>query len=214
MCEVDRVDPYACGVALGKVPNMLRGTAVLVVCSAFWASATLAQAPAPPPPAGASGGAVAATYDADVLAATRKVVVRDFAGAIAALRAAASREASRPEAFCRLGDAQFVQGDFGEARAAYESCQRFATADQSGHEAARAAVGLARVLAAENKPEEERAAWQTIATTSREALAVTMAQGRLAVLDALIKQEIAYKVVRARIAERASAAHAKPAPAP
>lgn len=152
-----------------------------------------------------------ATYEAAVLAGTRKIVVRDFDGAIVALREAATSEGSRPEAFCRLGDAQLAAGVLEEARAAFETCARFAGTELTSHQLAVALVGLARVTERENKPKDERYAWQRVLSATRDAVAVNLAQGRLLVLDALLAQESAQAQVRARIAERAAEnAAAKP----
>lgn len=185
---------------------MLRASAAVLLCGALCApslvhaddGAGLIRAD------GASG-----SYDAQVLEGTRKIVVRDFAGAVALLRDVASRQGSRPEAYCRLGDAQLGAEVLDEARAAYQSCERFATTDQNTHHVALALVGQARVFERENKPKEEREIWQRVALTVREPAAVTWAQGRLLVLDAILTQAGAQEQVRARIVERA-ALNAKP----
>lgn len=185
---------------------MSRFACVVFLSAALWAPASMAedvsstQSTAPAVRAG-----LPATYEASVLAGTRKIVVRDFEGAIAALRESATREGSRPEAFCRLGDAQLALGVLEEARAAYESCARFAGTELTNHQLAVALVGLARVTERENKPKDERFAWQRVLSATRDAVAVNLAQGRLLVLDALLAQESAQEQVRARIAERAAA---------
>lgn len=150
------------------------------------------------------------TYDAAVLLGTRKVVLRDFEGALTVLRAAATRDTSRPEAFCRLGDAQLAQGDISEARAAYESCQRFAKAEQNAHQMALSLVGIARTFEREKKSKEERDTWQRLAAEASDETARALAQARISVLNVIIEQEAAYVAVRARIAEAASKASAKP----
>lgn len=150
------------------------------------------------------------TYDAAVLLGTRKIVLRDFESALKELRAAATRDASRPEAFCRLGDAQLAIGDIAEARAAYEGCQRFAATDQNAHYVALSLVGIARTFEREKKTQEERDVWQRVSTEANDEAARALAQARLSVLDAVLKQEAAYVAVRARIAEAASKASAKP----
>ncbi len=150
------------------------------------------------------------TYEAAVLMGTRKIVQGDFEAALKELRAAATRAASRPEAFCRLGDAQLVSNDVPEARAAYENCQRFAKAEQNNREMALALIGIARTFERENKTKEERDAWQRVAANVADEGARALAQSRLLVLDAFLKQEAAYEVVRARIEERAT----KAAPTP
>jgi len=197
---------------------MSRFACVVFLSAALYAPSVFGQvAPAPVAPRASPDAAQEAaptSYDGAVLAATRKIVVRDFAGAIAMLRGAATREGSRPEAFCRLGDAQLVQGVLDEARAAYESCARFAGVELSGHPLALALVGLARVSEHENKPEDERAAWQRVAATVKEPAALSLAQARLLVLDALLAQASAQAQVRARIAERAELNAQKPAAKP
>lgn len=147
-----------------------------------------------------------ATYDAAVLLGTRKIVLRDFEAALKVLREAASRSASRPEAYCRLGDAQLASQDVPEARAAYETCLRFAKTEQNSRHLVLSLVGIARTFERENKTQEERAAWQRVATTEGDEAARALAEGRLAVLDAVLKQKEAYVVVRERISERAKAA--------
>lgn len=150
------------------------------------------------------------TYEAAVLLGTRQIVLRDFESALKGLRAAATRDASRPEAFCHLGDAQLAQGDIPEARAAYESCQRFATTEKNVRYVALSLVGLARTFEHEKKPKEERDVWQRAATETTDEAARALAQARISVLNFIIEQEAAYVAVRARIAEAASKATAKP----
>ena len=151
-----------------------------------------------------------ASYDAAVLLGTRKIVLRDFEAALKVLREAASRSASRPEAYCRLGDAQLASQDVPEARAAYETCLRFAKTEQHAHQLALALIGLARSFEQEHKTQEERDAWQRVVTSAKDESAQALAQARIAVLDVVLKQQESYIEVRARIAERASQAAPKP----
>jgi tetratricopeptide (TPR) repeat protein len=147
-----------------------------------------------------------ATYDGAVLLGTRKIVLRDFESALKELREAASRKAARPEAYCRLGDAQLANADVPEARAAYETCLRFAQKEQDPHQLALALVGLARSFEREHKHQEARDAWQRVVTSAKDDAAQALAQARISVLDVVLKQQEAYVTVRARIAERESQA--------
>ena len=154
------------------------------------------------------------TYEAVVLSAARKIVLRDFGAALSELRDASSREPARPEAYCRLGDAQFAQGDMQEARAAYESCVRFASTGQNPHELALALIGLARIFEQIHKNRDERQAWQRVLTSAKDEGAQAMAQARLLALDATLTQSDAYVIVRKRIAERAQSAAQPASPSP
>ncbi len=152
-----------------------------------------------------------ASYSERILAGLRQIVLRDFDGAIATLRGAAQLEPATPRAFCHLGDAQLGRTDWNEARAAYETCARFAALAKDGRHATLAAVGLARVAELSRQSlAERRDAYVRLEAATSDAAAKTMAAGRLAVLDGLIAMDADYVQVRQRIAERAAAAAAAP----
>jgi tetratricopeptide (TPR) repeat protein len=165
---------------------------------------------AKPPAARPSTSKVAASYTEMDLAGVRKIVIRDFDGAIAQLRAAAEKEPARPEAFCHLGDAQLEKSDLSEARIAFQSCARFAQASRDDHFLAVALAGEARVLGLEGKPKEEREAWQKLATVVSDEPGRALGQGRVKALDAVLALDADYEAVRRRSADRK--AQAEPAP--
>ncbi len=175
-------------------------------------SAPPTPAPPPaatPPAARPSTPKVAASYTEMDLAGVRKIVIRDFDGAIAQLRAAAEKEPARPEAFCHLGDAQLEKADLSEARIAFQSCARFAQASRDDHFLAVALTGEARVLGLEGKRKEEREAWQKLATAVSDEPGRALGQGRVKALDAVLALDADYEAVRRRIADRK--AQAEPA---
>lgn len=64
----------------------------------------------PPAEADAGDGSGCPAYDAEVTAARRRILDRDFAGAEAGLHQAASLDLRRPEAFNLLGVIEYVRG--------------------------------------------------------------------------------------------------------
>jgi hypothetical protein len=173
-----------------------------------------AEPAAASPEAPASLPAVAApeldpngSYSERVLAGLRQIVLRDFEGAIATLRGAAQLEPANARAFCHLGDAQLGRADWSEARAAYETCARFASLAKDQHYATLAAVGLARAAElSQLSLAERRDAYVRLDATTSDVAAKTMAAARLAALDGLVAVDADYAQVRKRIAERAAAA--------
>jgi hypothetical protein len=151
-----------------------------------------------------------ATYAERVLAGLRQIVARDFDGAIATLRAAAQAEPSAPLAFCHLGDAQLGKADWPEARAAYETCARFAALAKDGRALTLAAVGAARVSElSQQSATERRDAYLRLEAGASDSAAKVMAATRRATLDGLVALEADYAPVRKRIAEREAAKAAK-----
>jgi tetratricopeptide (TPR) repeat protein len=145
----------------------------------------------------------AQTYDARVLLGVRQIVLRDFDGALATLRRAAQLEPNSPAAFCHLGDAQLERNDLPEAKAAYETCQRFAGVAAEEHYATLALVGLARTLErTKAEPKELRDAWSRVREGTGEERARALAADRIEKYDAAIAREAAYAGVRRRIVER------------
>ncbi len=167
-------------------------------------------------PAEAKSGAESETpggrYAERVLGGLRQIVLRDFDGALATLRAAAQLEPASPAAFCHLGDAQLGKENWAEARAAYESCARFATLAKDARYATLAAVGNARTAELSKASlTERRDAYLRLSAATSDGPAKAMAQERLGVLEALLANEPAYVEVQKRIAERAAKADEKPA---
>ena len=66
------------------------------------------------------------------------------------------------------------------------------------------------MLEREDKPRVEREAWLRVASIAREESALSLAQARVTLLDALTSLDNAYQPVRVRIAEAAKAKAAKP----
>lgn len=144
----------------------------------------------------------AADYGASVLNGLRKAVQRDFEGALATLREAALREPARAEAFCALGDVQLAKDDVGEARAAFQTCSRFASSAGDARMIALGLVGEARVFEREANRRDEREAWKRVATGASLDHAKALAEARIATLDIVIALDADYEGVRTRIAER------------
>lgn len=147
------------------------------------------------------------SYSERILAGLRQIVLRDFDGAIATLRGAAQLEPSSARAFCHLGDAQLGKAEWMEAKAAYETCARFAALAKEPRYTTLAAVGTARVaeLSQQNLSERRDAFVRLDAATSDTAAKI-MAASRIAALDGLVAMDTDYALVRKRIAEREAAA--------
>jgi hypothetical protein len=142
------------------------------------------------------------TYEARVLYGIRQIVTRDFDGAIETLRRAAQIEAKSPVAFCHLGDAELERGNAGEARAAYETCARFAGLENERYQVL-AQVGLARVVEkGQGDLNEKRTAWVRARDAVNEPAAKGLAEALIAAYDAAITREKAHEAVRRRIVER------------
>jgi tetratricopeptide (TPR) repeat protein len=156
-----------------------------------------AAAPEAPP-------TLAESYDARVLYGLRQVVLRDFEGALATLRAAAQAEPGLPAAYCHLGAAQFEKGDLAEARAAYESCARFARLGSVGRYMSLAYVGLARAVerAEDTSPSERRDAWLRARDGAADDPTRALATARIRGYEAVLAREAAYVPVRERCAAR------------
>jgi hypothetical protein len=147
------------------------------------------------------------SYSERVLAGLRQIVLRDFDGAIATLRGAAQLEPAAARAFCHLGDAQLGKADWAEAKAAYETCARFAGLAKDPRHTTLAAVGMARVAElSQQSLAERRDAYVRLEAGTSDVAAKTMAAARLAALDGLVAMDADYVQVRKRIADRAAAA--------
>jgi tetratricopeptide (TPR) repeat protein len=145
----------------------------------------------------------AQTYEARVLLGLRQIVLRDFDGAVATFRRAAQLEPNSPAAFCHLGDVQLERNYLPEAKAAFESCQRFAGVAADERYVTLALVGLARTFErTKGEQKELRDAWARARDGTEDELAKRMASDRVEKYDAAIAREAAHVAVRRRIVER------------
>jgi hypothetical protein len=150
------------------------------------------------------------SYAERVLAGLRQIVLRDFDGAIATLRGAAQLEPAAAVAFCHLGDAQLGKADWAEAKAAYETCGRFAALGKDSRYATLAAVGNARVAElSQASLADRRDAYVRLESATSDNAAKIMAAARLQALNGLVALDADYVQVRKRIAERAAQQPAK-----
>jgi tetratricopeptide (TPR) repeat protein len=131
-------------------------------------------------------------------------VARDFAGAIEAYQAAIQLEPKNPLAFYLLGEAQLAAGSLTEADAAWN---RAALESGERDPALRAKIlfVLADLRERQKKWDDARAAWQVYldwaAKFPNASAFPTSGQSRQRVIDAMLKQDKAYEVVRQRIAD-------------
>lgn len=161
------------------------------------------EAPAPAPQRFETVALEAHTYEARLLLGLRQIVLRDFDGALATFRRAAQLEPNAPAAFCHLGDAQLEKGDLAEARAAYETCARFAGVASDARYTTLALVGQARVLERSKvELKEVRDGWLRARDGAGDERGKKMAGERLAMYDAALAREESYAPVRRRIVER------------
>jgi hypothetical protein len=178
-------------------------------------TAPVPEAAAPEAPASLPPVAVAeldpnGSYSERILAGLRQIVLRDFDGAISTLRGAAQLEPASARAFCHLGDAQLGKAEWLEAKAAYETCGRFAALAKDARDATLAAVGAARVAElSQLSVTERRDAYVRLEAATSDAAAKTMAASRIAALDGLVVMDSDYVLVRKRIAEREALAAQK-----
>jgi hypothetical protein len=154
----------------------------------------------------------AQNYEARITVGIRQIVLRDFDGAVTTLRRAAQLEPRAPAAFCHLGDAQLEKGVLAEAKAAYESCARFAGLEFERY-LVLAQVGLARTVEkSQADVSDKRMAWVRARDAVNEPAAKGLAEARIAAYDAAITREKAHESVRRRIVERDVAREAMGAP--
>lgn len=173
-------------------------------------TAATPEAPASLPPVAAPELNPNGSYSERILAGLRQIVLRDFEGAIATLRGAAQLEPSSARAFCHLGDAQLGKADWAEAKAAYETCARFATLAKDQRYTTLAAVGTARVAElSQQSLGDRRDAYVRLDAATSDTAAKTMAASRIAALDGLVAMDTDYVQVRKRIAEREAQAAQK-----
>jgi tetratricopeptide (TPR) repeat protein len=133
-----------------------------------------------------------------------KYVAHDYAGAIAAYQSATAIDPKNPLAYYFLGEAQLAAGSLTEADSAWN---RAALESGEGDPALRAKIlfVLADLRERQKKWDDARAAWQVYLDWAAKFPAAgafpTSGQSRQRVIDAMLKQDKAYEVVRQRIAD-------------
>jgi tetratricopeptide (TPR) repeat protein len=133
-----------------------------------------------------------------------KYVARDFPGAIEAYRMAIEVDPKNPLAHYLLGEAQLAAGSLTEADAAWN---RAALESNDKDPALRAKIlfVLADLRERQKKWDDARAAWQVYLDWAAKypgaGVFPASGQSRQQVIDAMLKQDKAYEVVRQRIAD-------------
>jgi tetratricopeptide (TPR) repeat protein len=133
-----------------------------------------------------------------------KYAARDFPAAIESYRKAIELDPKNPLGHYFLGEAQLAAGNMAEAEAAWSSAARVGT-DKDATVMARVYFVLADLKERQKKWADARTAWQAyldFAAKFPDAGAFpSSAQSRQQVIDAMMKQDKAYDVVRKRIEE-------------
>jgi tetratricopeptide (TPR) repeat protein len=135
-----------------------------------------------------------------------KYAARDFAGAVAAFQKAIEADPKNPLGHYFLGEAQLANNNITEAEAAWTRAS-LESADKDPALRARILFVLADLKERQKKWDEAKAAWQVYldwAAKYPEAKAFTgSGQSRQQMIDAMVKQDKGYAVVRQRIADTA-----------
>jgi tetratricopeptide (TPR) repeat protein len=151
-----------------------------------------------------SGAAGSPKYKEACSRGNTKYAARDFPGAIEAYQAAIELEPKNPFAHYLLGEAQLAAGSLTEADAAWN---RAALESGEADPALRAKIlfVLADLRERQKKWDDARAAWQVYLDWAAKYPAAsafpTSGKSRQQVIDAMLKQDKAYEVVRQRIAD-------------
>jgi tetratricopeptide (TPR) repeat protein len=136
-----------------------------------------------------------------------KYAARDFPGAIEAYRKAIELEPRNPLAHYLLGEAQLAAGSFVEADAAWNRAA-LESSDKDAALRAKILFVLADLRERQKKWDDARAAWQVYidwaAKYPNAGAFPPSGQSRQQVIDAMLKQDKAYEVVRQRIADTKS----------
>jgi tetratricopeptide (TPR) repeat protein len=141
-------------------------------------------------------------YAATISQGNSKYAARDFDGAIAAYRKAVELSPHQATAHYLLGEAQLASGNLGEAEASWGRALDASDKDATLH--AKVLFVLADLKERQRKWDEAKAAWQTyLDWGTRFPNAGVFAPSALSRLDAVIKQDKTYEVVRQRIAASA-----------
>jgi tetratricopeptide (TPR) repeat protein len=154
--------------------------------------------------ASASAATASPKYKEACSQGNAKYVARDYAGAIQAYQSATEIDPKNPLAYYFLGEAQLAAGSLTEADSAWN---RAALESSEADPALRAKIlfVLADLRERQKKWEDARAAWQVYLDWAARFPAAsafpTSGQSRQRVIDAMLKQDKAYEVVRQRIAD-------------
>jgi tetratricopeptide (TPR) repeat protein len=129
---------------------------------------------------------------------------RDFQGAIALYRSAIELDPKNPLAYYLLGEGQLAAGNIAEAEASWNRALT-ASSDKDPAMRARILFVLADLKERQWKWDDAKVAWQAyLDYTNRFPNAGAFpasARSRQQVIDAMLKQDKAYEIVRKRIAE-------------
>jgi tetratricopeptide (TPR) repeat protein len=133
-----------------------------------------------------------------------KYAAHDFPGAIEAYRRAIELDPKNPLAHYLLGEAQLAAGSFTEADAAWNRAA-LESSDKDAPLRAKVLFVLADLRERQKKWEDARAAWQVYldwaAKYPTAGVAPASGQARQQAIDAMVKLDKSYEVVRQRIAE-------------
>ncbi len=156
------------------------------------------------PDASASTPTASPKYKEACSQGNAKYVARDFAGAIDAYRTAIELEPKNPLAHYLLGEAQLAAGSLTEADAAWN---RAALESTDGEPSLRAKIlfVLADLRERQKKWDDAKAAWQVYLDWATKYPGVSAfpasGQSRQQAIDAMLRQDKSYELVRRRIAD-------------
>jgi tetratricopeptide (TPR) repeat protein len=152
----------------------------------------------------ASDSSSSGAFKPAVVDGSTKYAARDFPAAIAAFQKAIEADPKNPLGHYFLGEAQLAANNLTEAEAAWTRASLEST-DKDPAIRARVLFVLADLKERQKKWDEAKAAWQVYldwAAKYPEAKAFTgSGQSRQQMIDAMLKQDKAYVVVRQRIAD-------------
>jgi tetratricopeptide (TPR) repeat protein len=133
-----------------------------------------------------------------------KYVSRDFTGAIDLYRKAIQSNPKHPLGHYLLGEAQLAAGNIGEAEASWKQAELVADGRDPTLRA-RILFVLADIRERQKRWDDAKAAWRVYADWSAKyadaGVFPQSASSRQQVIDAMMKQDKAYDIVRQRIAE-------------
>ena len=181
------------GAALPLSPGLLLGPA--------WADGPRADAKKR---ADDASSAASTKYKEACAQGNTKYVAKDYNGAIDAYRMAIEVDPKNPLAHYLLGEAQLAAGSLTEADAAWNRAA-LESGDKDPALRAKILFVLADLRERQKKWDDARAAWQVYLDWAAKYPAAgafpASGQSRQQVIDAMIKQDKAYEVVRQRIAD-------------
>jgi tetratricopeptide (TPR) repeat protein len=141
-------------------------------------------------------------YATDCAQANTRYAAHDFEGAIAGYRKAIELSPDKPLAYYLLGEAQLAAGNLVEAEAAWGHALDSSDKDVTMH--ARVLFCIADLKERQRKWEDAKTAWQAYLDWAEQhpnaGAFPPSASSRRQVLDAVIKQDKQYEIVRQRIA--------------